>query len=369
MLVQIILLFFLVWLLVLRWQRRKMIELSHKLGVTNHMTLPFVGHAYIFFGSDEDRMTKFQKLGREAIASEHGVTTIWQGHRLYLVVSDAKVAELLLKTCLEKDDAVDCLKFVTGNGSIFAPETTLGVLVNSQKQSEQPFLQAFDKCTQLDADRLCKPWFHPQAIYEMTPAYKLHLKCRNYICKFVDQIIKTKKQALAEEKVSMAESEQNIKHDGLKTFLELLIDSSGGERGYSDVELREETLVLVLAGTDTSAVGTAFASILLLLEVFGDSKRPVVAEDLPRLKYLEAVIRETLRLYPPVPIIARKIDKELTLRYQYAMMSMKTALSSLLRQYVVLPPSDVEDLKPFRVKFDIMMRDVDNFTLQLVKRV
>lgn len=30
-----------------------MIELSHKLGVTNHMTLPFVGHAYIFFGSDE----------------------------------------------------------------------------------------------------------------------------------------------------------------------------------------------------------------------------------------------------------------------------------------------------------------------------
>ena len=54
-----------------------------------------------------------------------------------------------------------------------------------------------------------------------------------------------------------------MKHDGLKTFLELLIDTSGGERGYTEMELREETLVLVLAGTDTSAVGTAFTSMLL----------------------------------------------------------------------------------------------------------
>lgn len=51
-----------------------------------------------------------------------------------------------------------------------------------------------------------------------------------------------------------------------------------------------------------------------LQEVFGDSKRPVVPEDLPRLKYLDAVIRESLRLYPPVPVIVRKVDNEVTLR-------------------------------------------------------
>lgn len=37
-------------------------------------------------------------------------------------------------------------------------------------------------------------------------------------------------------------------------------------------------------------------------------------EDLPRLKYLDAVIRESLRLYPPVPVIVRKVDNEVTLR-------------------------------------------------------
>lgn len=49
----------------------------------------------------------------------------------------------------------------------------------------------------------------------------------------------------------------------MKTFLELLIESTGGEKGYTDLELLEETLVLVLAGTDTSAVGTAFTALML----------------------------------------------------------------------------------------------------------
>lgn len=49
----------------------------------------------------------------------------------------------------------------------------------------------------------------------------------------------------------------------MKTFLELLIESTGGEEGFTDLELQEETLVLVLAGTDTSAVGTAFTSLML----------------------------------------------------------------------------------------------------------
>lgn len=62
-----------------------------------------------------------------------------------------------------------------------------------------------------------------------------------------------------------------LNRDGLKTFLELLIDSSGGEKAYTDVELLEETLVLVLAGTDTSAVGTAFTTVML-------SKHPEVQE-------------------------------------------------------------------------------------------
>lgn len=57
-----------------------------------------------------------------------------------------------------------------------------------------------------------------------------------------------------------------------------------------------------------------FLFVSRLKEVFGDSDRPMTVEDLPRLKYLEAVVRESIRLYPPVPLIVRKVTSDLKLR-------------------------------------------------------
>ncbi|XP_045541543.1 cytochrome P450 4C1-like [Papilio machaon] len=112
-----------------------------------------------------------------------------------------------------------------------------------------------------------------------------------------------------------------------QTFLDLLVRLSGGEHGYSDEELREEILTLLVAGTDTSAVGLGYTLKLLamypkvqdkvfeeLQEVFGDSDRPLVKEDLLKLKYLERVLKESLRLFPPVPFIIRKVLEDVTLR-------------------------------------------------------
>lgn len=84
----------------------------------------------------------------------------------------------------------------------------------------------------------------------------------------------------------------------------------------SDQQVRDETMTLFLAGHETTALALTWAWYLLAQhsqvrerlqrevdEVLGD--RPASFDDLPRLRYTENVIAETLRLYPPAWLLAR----------------------------------------------------------------
>lgn len=51
--------------------------------------------------------------------------------------------------------------------------------------------------------------------------------------------------------------------------------------------------------------------------IFGNSNRGAGKEDLREMNYLERVIKESMRLYTVVPIVARKIDKDTYLRKHF----------------------------------------------------
>lgn len=48
-------------------------------------------------------------------------------------------------------------------------------------------------------------------------------------------------------------------------------------------------------------------------EIFGESDRPATFQDTLEMKYMERCMMETLRMYPPVPIIARQLHQDLNL--------------------------------------------------------
>lgn len=103
------------------------------------------------------------------------------------------------------------------------------------------------------------------------------------------------------------------------TVVRRLIDARDPETGQplDAVAVRNEAAVIFLAGHETTANTLAFAWYLLsqapdvearlhveLDTVFG--ARPPTLADVPKLKFTRAVVEETLRLYPPVPIFARE---------------------------------------------------------------
>jgi cytochrome P450 len=101
-------------------------------------------------------------------------------------------------------------------------------------------------------------------------------------------------------------------------LLSALLDGRGnGGGGLSDAAIRDEVVSLLIAAVDTTPGTLAWTWLLLsrhpdaearlhaeLEAVLGD--RPPTVDDIPKLPYLEMVLNEVLRLYPPVHFIDRR---------------------------------------------------------------
>lgn len=94
-------------------------------------------------------------------------------------------------------------------------------------------------------------------------------------------------------------------------------DEAGG--GLDTEGLRDESVTLFLAGHETTALALTFAIYLLGLdpeatarlraEVAALGDRPLTADDVPQLPWTEAVVKETMRIYPPAWVIGRESTK------------------------------------------------------------
>jgi cytochrome P450 len=103
-------------------------------------------------------------------------------------------------------------------------------------------------------------------------------------------------------------------------LLSMLLSATSEEGGgMSDRQLRDEVVTLMLAGHETTALALTFTFHLLaqtpnvfaalkaeVASVLGD--RPATFADLANLPYADAVVRETMRLYPPAWAIGREVE-------------------------------------------------------------
>ena len=99
-------------------------------------------------------------------------------------------------------------------------------------------------------------------------------------------------------------------HGDLLSMLLLAVDEEGDGGGMTDEQVRDESMTLLLAGHDTTAAGLAWLWYVLaqnpkvqdrVQDELGHvlNGRDPTADVVPRLKYTEQVLMETLRMYPP----------------------------------------------------------------------
>jgi cytochrome P450 len=131
--------------------------------------------------------------------------------------------------------------------------------------------------------------------------------------------------ALLDRLVARILAERRARPGDRGDLLSILLAARDEEgKPMSDAQLRDEVITLFLAGHETTAIALSWTLFLLARHPEAEETlrreisqtlpdRLPSAADLPRLPYAEAVVKESLRLYPPAYVIGREALSECVL--------------------------------------------------------
>lgn len=162
--------------------------------------------------------------------------------------------------------------------------------------------------------RFIKPWLLIDSVYHLTKLASDELKQKHNLQEFTRKMIQQRREMKLETKST-------------KCLLDYMIEiSDSNPNDFSEDDIVDEACTFMLAGQDSVGAAVAFTIFLLaqnadcqvkceeeIERIFGSDNRAPSMQDLREMRYLEMCIKESLRLYPSVPLIARKLGEEVRL--------------------------------------------------------
>lgn len=156
------------------------------------------------------------------------------------------------------------------------------------------------------------PW-----MYKFTPLASEERKLLKVLHKFTNDVI-LKRKAQLEKNMQFKDTKKKM------NFLDMLLLSTVDDKPLSNSDIREEVDTIMFEAHDTVASVISFTLYSLsrnqniqnkvfneIRQVFGDDLRsPLTFRQLRELKYVEMVIKESMRVYTPAPIIGRKLTED-----------------------------------------------------------
>ncbi|XP_022827225.1 cytochrome P450 4C1-like [Spodoptera litura] len=199
--------------------------------------------------------------------------------------------------------------------------TSLGLEAKDQDMIGKEYAQAIDEIITIAVKRGLNVALHPSFVYNITSMRKREQELVTRIKNILNSIIQKRKSDL---KITNSTNYDDGSVNGkFKPILDLLLHLSDEQYVLSDDEIRAHLNTFVAASFDTTS--STLQTVLLVLgsypdvqervyreinEVFGN-KQELTKYDLPKLVYLEAVIKEVLRIYSIAPWVSRHIDTDI----------------------------------------------------------
>ncbi|KAI8440044.1 hypothetical protein MSG28_001470 [Choristoneura fumiferana] len=187
-------------------------------------------------------------------------------------------------------------------------ESIMGVSFEAQKDRESKYVKAIDD----------------DVLFALTPYKRLQDKALAVLHNHTKDVIEMRRQQLKNTSANKLNQNSEIGMKNKHAFLDLLLLAEVEGHGLDIESIRDEVETFMFEGHDTTASGLVYGLYCIAkhpevqrkileeqMEILGDDlERDPTFSELQQMKYLECVIKESLRLYPSVPIIERLITRD-----------------------------------------------------------
>jgi cytochrome P450 len=194
----------------------------------------------------------------------------------------------------------------------------MGRHFNAQLETNNEYASSVKMASELIWTRMTTPFLNPEFLWKISPQGRKLNSLLKVLHGFTDRVIAERRATLQKLKHSAGVCRDG---DGQRlAFLDLLLENDT----LSDSDIREEVDTFMFEGHDTTASGLSFTMWCLghnpaAMKKLQDEVDSVCGRDPPTfeqtkdLKYCDMVLKEGLRLFPPVPSISRTLIQNISL--------------------------------------------------------
>ncbi|XP_034238723.1 cytochrome P450 4C1-like [Thrips palmi] len=191
-------------------------------------------------------------------------------------------------------------------------ETAMGVNLHSCGEGDEYFAAVRTVGASV-IYRMMRPWTWNDFVFGLTPHGREVTKCMNTLHRFTEKVIRERKSTQDTKAATEPSPGGEVKLRKRRlAFLDMLLAAQKEDLTLSDVDIRNEVDTFMFEGHETTAMAICWT--LFALGNHPDIQERVRQEvlgagpawqDIVALPYLEQVVKESLRLYPPVLYISR----------------------------------------------------------------